>query len=62
MLTIMFKIVMTNFVLIVSGLFTFKLVWDSTDKAPTWATIILGGLVVIQLILLVVFAILAIWL
>lgn len=61
MIAIMFKIVMTNFVLIVAGLFSFKLVWDTTAKAPAWATIILGGLVVLQLILLVVFAILAIW-
>ena len=61
MMTIMFKIVMTNFVLIISGISVFKLIWDNTLDAPPWASVILGGLVVLQLILLVVFAILAIW-
>ncbi len=61
MMTIMFKIVMTNFVLIISGIAGFKLVWDNTLDAPPWASVILGGLIVLQLILLVVFAILAIW-
>lgn len=61
MMTIMFKIVMTNFVLIISGLSVYKLIWDNTKDAPAWATILVGGLVVLQLILLVVFAILAIW-